>query len=172
MSDNDQAVIMGTFSDLKFIKGRKVIQIVIECPIESGSLITKAFGTPDPSQEVWIALARLTQDAVKNSQQPDQSAECEPPARFHSAESGKSVGGPLCRSAAILCNDIAFRRFVSVQFMDNETIDAVSAADFVRIHCGVDSRREIDGSPTASQTFIELRDAFVSDQNRKLMRRA
>lgn len=56
------AVIRATYSDLKFLKTRKVAQIICEVPIENAGEIVKIFGAPDPSRETWVAVALLSTD--------------------------------------------------------------------------------------------------------------
>lgn len=64
---NDQAVISGTYSDLKFVKSRGVAQVVIEVPIEQAQNVVAAFGTPMQASDVWVAVARL-----KTEQKPQK----------------------------------------------------------------------------------------------------
>ncbi len=58
------AVIQGTFADMKTVKTRKTLQIVLEVPIEMGEQVVRAFGFPDPSKEVNVAIARLQDKSV------------------------------------------------------------------------------------------------------------
>lgn len=59
MSDN--AVITGMFADLKTIKTRSSIQIVIEVPVEYGKRVIDVLGFPQPGAEVPVVIARLQQ---------------------------------------------------------------------------------------------------------------
>lgn len=45
------AAFKDTYSDLRFVKSRKVAQVVVELPIEEASRFVEAFGAPDPSKE-------------------------------------------------------------------------------------------------------------------------
>lgn len=141
----DPAIIKGTFSDLKFIKSRKVVQVLVEVPIEAGPQVVAAFGTPDPSKETWVALARLTEDAVK--QTGVQKAD-------------KPKGGRLAQMAGILCNEPGFRRFLEhilfFKIGDTDVLDPDMAADEVRIRCGVTSRAELDTNDEAGKRFLDL----------------
>lgn len=53
------AAVSGTFSDLKMVKTRSVVQMVIEVPIERAGEVTDAFGWPQPGSEIHVAVARL-----------------------------------------------------------------------------------------------------------------
>ena len=56
---DDKAVITGTYSDLKIIKTRKVVQVIIECPIEQFEHIVKVVGGPRSDQEIPVCIARM-----------------------------------------------------------------------------------------------------------------
>lgn len=71
------AVISGTFSDLKTVKTRGVLQMVIEVPIEKGAAVVKAFGFPQPGAEIPVAVARLIA-APSASDEPKPVSEVEP----------------------------------------------------------------------------------------------
>lgn len=60
MSDQP-AAIRATYSDLKFLKTRKVAQVVLELPIEQAGEFVSLFGAPDPSRETWVAVALLSE---------------------------------------------------------------------------------------------------------------
>ena len=46
-----QAAFKATYSDLRFVKSRKVAQIVLELPLEQADGFIQAFGTPNPRQK-------------------------------------------------------------------------------------------------------------------------
>lgn len=49
-----------TYSDLKFIKTRNSVQIVLEVPREAASeALLVLGGMPNPAAETWVAVARL-----------------------------------------------------------------------------------------------------------------
>lgn len=53
------AAFHATFHDLKFIRTRKVVQVVLEAPLEHAPHIIEVLGTPNPAEEHWVAVARL-----------------------------------------------------------------------------------------------------------------
>lgn len=63
-------------------------------------------------------------------------------------ERPKAKGGPLAKLAGTLCNNPQFIKWLGAT-------DADGAAEFVRIECGIDSRAELDDSPTAARIFHE-----------------
>ena len=68
------AIIQGTFADMKTVKTRKTLQIIIECPIEMGEQVVKAFGFPDPSKEVNVVIARIQDKSVHDVVKPVSKA--------------------------------------------------------------------------------------------------
>lgn len=132
---DDSGACAGTYSDLRFIKSRKVAQVVIELPIEQANRFLQAFGAPNPTAECWVAIARLNnapeEEAVE--QQPEK------PRRQWDALR------PSAR-AGILCGETAFAAFLKCKTKDE-------AADRLRKHCGVKSRSEFDEDETALMKF-------------------
>lgn len=116
----DRAVIPGTFADLKIVKTRSVVQMVIEVPIEQGSQIIEAFGFPQPGAEIPVAVARLA-----------EQTKVKPPKRYSRAQ-----------KAGILCNDPVFQKFLNSKtgYAEHE----VGAKAGVYDICGIKSRRELD----------------------------
>lgn len=130
------SAVAGTYSDLRFIKSRKVAQVVIELPIEQANRFLQAFGAPNPSSETWVAIARLNdapveieEEAVQPEKPRRQWDDLRPSAR-----------------AAILCGETAFAAFLKCKTKDE-------AADKLRKHCGVKSRSEFDVDETALMKF-------------------
>ena len=127
------AAMQADYCDLKFLKGRKVIQVVLELPIEAGAAFVSAFGTPDPSKTIPVAIARL-----------DQSAKPE------------RKGGKLAQRAGILCHQGGFRKFLEGSFM----MDKEGPAGIIRMICGVESRADLDHNPEAARKFLDLESEY------------
>ena len=63
--------------------------------------------------------------------------------------------------SAILCNIVAFRRFIMEQYPGWDRMPtADEAADWVREACGVQSRREFDTDAAAASNFRSIRDKY------------
>lgn len=146
------AAFQGDYCDLRFVKGRKVCQIVIEIPIEAGASFVAAFGAPNPAVTIPVALARLG-GVVEN----------ETPVALLKEDAialPKNKGGKLCQKAAILCNEGAFRTFLAERDPELKKhfkmLDTSMAIDELRATCGVQSRSEIDGNEEAAHKFKNL----------------
>lgn len=124
------AAIQGDFVDLRFVKGRKVCQIVIEIPIEAGASFVAAFGTPNPAQSVPVAIARLNAGAPV----PERK------------------GGALAKKAGILCAEGAFWKFMKEQAMGAPN-SADEAAECLRTSLKIDSRADLDHDTRAATEF-------------------
>jgi len=135
----DAAVVTGTFSDLKLIKTRSVIQVVIECPIEGWQQLTRVLGFPIPGTEIPVAIARLN-----NSVEP------------------KAKRGSLAAEAGILCNAPTFAKFLEENY---KHIDSHDPAEVVRRVCGVDSRAEFDTNAAAGQRWRSLKAYYEGWRN-------
>lgn len=56
----DEAAFQATYSDVKFIKTRQVVQFIFEVPIEDATRAMEMLGgMPNPAAEVWCGIARL-----------------------------------------------------------------------------------------------------------------
>jgi len=135
-------VLKATYADLKTVKTRSTCQLILELPIEALTDVVALLGAPIPGNEVWVAVARLRPEAVRiePESEPEQLA---PPRKSAS----------LAQIAGILCNEGAFRKFIRV-----ETVD--QAADYIRAHCHVSSRANIDGNPDATAAFNTLKGEY------------
>lgn len=138
----DEAVITGTFADMKLVKTRSAMQLVIEVPIEHGKKVIEAFGLPVPGAEIPVAVARLA--AADIVPQPQ-----------------KQRNGKLAQRSALLCADPRFLRFIGETCPSiRQPRDANEAADAVRMVCGVKSRAEFDTNDEAAQRWLTLKGKF------------
>jgi hypothetical protein len=137
------AAIQGDYVDLRFIKSRKVCQIVIEVPIEAGAVFVAAFGTPNPATTVPVAIARIDPKAksVVAKRKWDELS--------------------IAQQAGILCGEPAFQNFVGERIgKPHLSISVADAAQYVRQQCGVNSRAHIEGKPEAERIFRDLEASY------------
>ena len=60
------AVFTASFSDWRIVKGRKVVQVIFELPIEASHHAYNVLGgMPSPAESKWFAIARLEEGAKK-----------------------------------------------------------------------------------------------------------
>lgn len=163
------AAFQATYSDWRLIKGRKVVQIVFELPLEAANEAYAALGgMPNPAAESWFAIARLNPENAKevvpnNSEirtRHDTSPASGPDKVQARARNPVNPDKRLAQRAALLCKETLFWRFLRKQgrFISNEN-DAVEA---VREICAVQSRSEIKPNTQPGLLFDHLYSRFVA----------
>jgi hypothetical protein len=151
----DAAIIQAEYVEWKMVKTRKALQLIFEVPLEHQAMVQAALGTPMPDTSSPVAIARLNLSAALT--EPAQIAHDNDDARD---EPGKPPR-PLSQVSAILCNIVAFRRFIMEQYEGWKTLPTVDeAADWVREQCGVQSRRQFDTDDVAAANFKNIRSKY------------
>jgi len=148
MTTKAPIVIEGTFADIKSVRTRSVVQMVIEVPIEHAAEIVSAFGFPQPGEEIHVVVARLAAPANR------AAVTLAPDAETPRIEKSTS----LPQMAGILCGEPAFDRFLREKY--RHWADGplpTDTADLLRKVLGVSSRRDlVDGTP-AGRLFRGIR---------------
>lgn len=132
---------LGSYADLKIVKTRSVVQVIIEVPIERGKEVTDLLGLPHPGEEIPVAIARID------------------PSKLRSASAADLPTGPRsanARRAGILCNEGGFQAFLSER-IGHEISGSEAAATVVRKICGVVSRRDLDTNANAATKWRDLK---------------
>lgn len=140
------AAFRATYSDLRFVKTRKVAQIVLEMPLENADAFLAAFGTPNPAEEKWCAIARLT------DKQPKEAA---PETDHHGWHDLKPSA-----QAAIRCHDPLFQQF----FLTEGQPDT---ANKLRNKLQIKSRSELDSDDEARAKWEKVDNAFIEWKRRR-----
>lgn len=141
-----KAIISGEYTDIKTVKTRAVVQIVIEVPIEGFETIVQALG--NPSAGTHVAVARLGKNAKPVADDPKP----EP-----TSDKRKWNEMSYAQQAGMRCNEEAFQKFIGVDFkLDGPPAPPGRAASLVRFKCGVKSRSELDSNPTAAVKWQAL----------------
>ena len=144
----DSAVIWGTFSDLKTVKTRSVVQMIIEVPIERGKQVVEVFGFPQPGAEIPVAVARLYDKGDDEEPLPPEKPK-RPSERWDNI--------PRVKRAGILCSDEAFQKWAAVQGKKWDcALTETGARYFVLNECGVDRRRDLDNSLASRTAFDKM----------------
>lgn len=145
------AAFSATYSDWKVIKGRKVVQIVFELPLEKSDEAYQVLGgMPIAATEKWCAIARLNpnKEVMPPESQHDQPPETQPrpvtdrQASPAGADKRKFEDMPAPQQAGMLSQDRAFRFFLAEKF-EMPIPDPDEAASIIRHHCKVKSRAHL-----------------------------
>jgi len=148
------AAFQATYSDWKVVKGRKVVQVVFELPLETADAAYQALGgMPVPANEVWCGIARLADASAPEILSVSSSGERElasDPGLGPERKRRKFDELPPPQQAGILCGQIAFQKFLWEKFPRQFRATAAvgqtaleNAAAAVRLLCNVDSRADI-----------------------------
>lgn len=144
-------VLRASYADLKTVKTRSTVQIILEMPIEALTEVVGLLGAPVPGNEVWVAIARLKTAA-------------EPVAQIEHAndEEPNRPPRPLSQVAAFLCTVQAFKRYIFEKAATgwDHVPNTEEAADWLRSVCQVQSRRELDSNVAAARRFREIRSGY------------
>ena len=128
------AAIKASYADYRRVKGRKVLQLIFEVPLEQAPQVHEAFGEPLPDGSSWVGIARIDENAVVE----------------------KKGGGKLCQRAGILSNEGAFITYLNVERQSDIKYAGMPVAQVIRDICGVTSRKELDHNPEAGRKFLDL----------------
>lgn len=107
--------------------------------------------------EYFARPARTTANPVGGATDPAEEDGC--PNDDNAADIAWRKLGPLCKSAIMLCKEPAFQSYVMdyLQLSPSEAEDReVVAADYVKHHCSIQSRKELDENESAAMSFAEL----------------
>jgi hypothetical protein len=149
-------MILGTYADLKIIKTRSVVQIVVEVPLERGKEVTDLLGLPQPNAEIPVVIARMDAEKIKSN--VVQIEDHRPAEDMPLDDDPHKPPRPLSQIAGILCNSAVFQKFIqegSDGWNHRPTTD--EAADWLRTNCGVKSRAELNSNEVAAQRFRKIR---------------
>ena len=133
------------YCDLRFIKGRKVIQVVLELPIEAGAQFVSMFGTPDPSKTIPVGIARIDPSKKSNRERLEEAL-------------AKPKGGKLAQRAGIICSEKPFLVFLddAEEYGEPFQSGTKDPAQYIRELCHIDSRAELDHNSEAARKFHDL----------------
>lgn len=147
--------IQATFSDVKNIRGRKVVQLVFEIPIEQADhALSVLGGLPRSDSERWFGIVAL----AGKQKEPIVPEKKRTP--FNEM--------PLPQQVAMRCTDPNFQRFLNetggtiIEIGSESATEA--AAQYVRAHCKVSSRREIKPQTEAARLYKQLDDDYFGWQ--------
>ena len=129
MPDEDfkSPIFRATYVDHKPVKTRSVVQFIFEVTVEQADAALAVLGGfARPSEERWVAIARLSQDAVPET--PKALPQVEKPKR-----SWDDI--PYPQQAGILCEDPRFLEFLAEFWPEAFKYGQRDAASVVREYC-------------------------------------
>jgi hypothetical protein len=150
--------IAATLSNFRPVSTRKVVQLILEIPIERATEALMALGgVPDPSNPQWVGIVALNEepvedaeDAIKPFPRIDRSGPLEPP-----KERRKFDELPFPQQAALRIKSEAFRRFLAERCGAIE-IDEPSANHLVKKLCDVTSKADLKSGSYGAHEWSKL----------------
>jgi hypothetical protein len=140
-----------TYSDFKLVKTRKVVQIVLEVPVEHANIVLDVLGgMPDPSKESWVGVALIRPDAAK----PQPVVQPRPAG---AKRDWRDL--PPSQQAGIRCEEPSFEAFLKEERSD-DWHESQNTAECVRLICGVASRSELGTNHRARVIWTQLNSQF------------
>lgn len=133
-----------TFSDMKLVKTRQVVQLIFEIPLSDFDAAYEVLGgMPNPSNDRWFGIAAIKGSQAKEGPaNPDQALSPKP---GRVPRDWRDI--PPSQQAGIRCEEPIFGAFLREQYAD-EWHEAPDAADCVRLICAVDSRAKLNDGPS------------------------
>ncbi len=136
----DAAAFRATVHSLRTVPSRKIVQLVLELPIEELSRVAQI-----AEHGSWVAVARLNPPAIAAASRGGQEGESVGTGGYTGTADPPPIKSkplnPLAQKAGIMCHDPVFQKFMKAG-------DTIECTEMVRTHCGVTSRSWIkDGTP-------------------------
>lgn len=161
----DEAVIRATYSDMRPVKSRKVVQLVFEIPVEQAESALQTLGFPRPDAEMWCAIARLVTPAATEAPLP---AAPKSEARSQRAKDDYALKPPAGQAvvrAARLCTELRFQSWLEqhcagrgITTTDQPSVE--TTAELLRRCIGVRSRSEIKDDPAVFRRWQAVETAY------------
>jgi hypothetical protein len=151
--------IAATLSNFRPVSTRKVVQLILEIPIERATEALMALGgVPDPSNPQWVGVVALTEepveeDAIKLFPRIDRSTPLEPP---QEPQPRRFQDLPLSQQAALRIKSEAFRRFLSEKFNLPRGVDESDADMLIKNICDVTSKADIKSGSYGAHEWSKL----------------
>ena len=149
---NDARAITADFASLKWVNGRKVLQIICEVPMANTEEVLAILGTPLPGVGTPVQISPLDiepdikKDLAKNAERIKQAEKVK--RNFEDL--------PYSQQAALLCKDKQFREhYCTIGIINGEVkvLNEQEAAQKLRETLGLNSRKELDDATNSSARF-------------------
>ncbi len=137
--------IRAAFSDMKIVKTRQVVQLILEVPLADFDAAYEVLGgLPNPANERWFAIAPIKEVMPNPQSKPAVDARPEPVEPPRPARAKRDWRDMLpSQQAGIRCEEAAFTHFLR-EIRPDDWRETQDTADCVRLICGVESRADLN----------------------------
>ena len=141
------AGIRADYADQKRVLTRKVLQIILEVPIEDHERVNKIIGLPSvPGESKWVGLALLDPEVVEKTEAK--------PSRQKEIYQSKTEGEKAVARAGIICGEREFQKWFAPHRGEQGTIDKLKA------ECGIITRAQLATLPNAFEIFLRIEQEY------------
>ena len=144
----DHRIIKARYANWRTVRTRKLLVLEFELPLEDQNDVIKYLGAPLPDRDIQCAIAVLNGEAGNSHE-----LETPPLNSPVSPTKQKFEDLPLTKQAVLLCKREAFQRYIQVE---NE----LAAVEWLRDHCTVSTRSDIQEGTRAGEELKELYGRF------------
>lgn len=169
---SEPRVIRADYTNWRPVAGRKVLQLILEVPIEQTADVMEKLGFPLPGESKWVAVALLDEKPSSPHSLPISGKTGE--AKLATAPANDGIAGSIAKErrpfkslapsaqAAMACSDPSFRRWL---VPNQQNVDAEMTTDILKARLGIKSRRELDMvSDTRWDSLYAEYQAFLTTQ--------
>jgi len=170
---NKPLAIRAAFADMKIVKTRQVVQLILELPLADFDQAYEVLGgLPNPANERWFGIAPI-KEVMPNIQSDPVPTDVRPEPKDKPARSKHGVRPwrdmqPQTQ-AGIRCDDPEFIAFLREERSDDWHESMEDAEECVRLICGVVSRKDLATDHRARVIWHQLDEQFLT---RKALERA
>ena len=157
---SDARVIKATFAEWKMIKTRKVLQLILEVPLEQQGEVLTRLGPPIPDQEKWVAVALLDELVAAETEHQREAAKASRSLAGKERYANADAMEQARTRAVLLTKDPQFQMWAGYP-RDEEKTKA-----FLYRACHVESRRDIATDPEACKEFLRLEGQYAEATGR------
>jgi hypothetical protein len=155
------AAFRATYSDWRVIKGRKVVQVVFEVPIETADIAYKVVGgMPHPGNEAWFGIAKL--DPSQQREEPSAPSKAQIPAAQPRQSHPAGAPQTYAKRLGMACTQPRFWMFMFEHTKRQFSVtNEEEAANVVRNYLGCKRRDTIVNTPAGNKARDLLADFDV-----------
>ncbi len=150
------------YTEFLMVKGRKVLKITLEVPLEEMQSVLEYLGAPKPHESTWVAVALVNPSMIGVEPPTEAPPVSKAKQRYAASDEGKKA---VVRAGA-LAKDERFYPWLIVSdkyCYDSGGSDEDWSAEYIRTYCGIASRSELATNKEALQKFLALEEEFKRD---------
>lgn len=172
-----RAITQADFVDTRRVKGRKVLQIICEVPLEQEQRIMETLGWPNPATGLPVAIARLDPSVAKGGQSDTAPSPSVSDGGSDSPVQPKKRFSELPRSAqaALKCKDPEFQVWLAEKYKaawdsayyENDSHSETAAILVLKAALGIVSRKSLDSVERHAEAFDRILTDFDYRNSRR-----